>query len=68
MLLSRPDFMPLTNRDYLGFGLWTVGFTLEVVADFQKSVFCNMPENKVCFISEYLYYMNVAIGNSLKLN
>lgn len=55
MLLSRPDFMPLTNRDYLGFALWTLGFTIEVVADFQKSVFCNITENKGKFINTGLW-------------
>lgn len=55
MLLSRPDFMPLTNRDYLGFGLWTLGFAIEVIADFQKSIFCNMPENKDKYINSGLW-------------
>ncbi|CAL1294431.1 unnamed protein product [Larinioides sclopetarius] len=55
LLLSRPDFAPLTNRDYLGFSLWILGFTIEVVADFQKSVFTNMPENKGKFINTGLW-------------
>ncbi|XP_054720446.1 uncharacterized protein LOC129230080 [Uloborus diversus] len=55
MLLSRPDYSPFTIRDYLGFGLWAFGFTFEVVADFQKSVFCNIPENKGKYITTGLW-------------
>ncbi|GIX71838.1 hypothetical protein CDAR_5411 [Caerostris darwini] len=55
LLLSRPDFTPLSNRDYFGFGLWILGFTIEVVADFQKSVFTNLPENKGKFINTGLW-------------
>ncbi|KFM63539.1 hypothetical protein X975_19521, partial [Stegodyphus mimosarum] len=55
MLLSRPDYVPLTNRDYIGFSLWIFGFAIEVVADFQKSVFCNTPENEGKFISSGLW-------------
>ena len=38
---------PIGTRDYIGWGLWTLGFILEVVADAQKSMFRNNPENKV---------------------
>lgn len=59
MLLSHPDFKPLTNRDYLGFGLWSLGFLIETIADFQKSVFRNNPENKV-LIFHFLSFSDFA--------
>ena len=37
----------LGSRDYLGYGLWLVGFMFEVVADMQKSIFRANPENDV---------------------
>ncbi|KAG8191648.1 hypothetical protein JTE90_016441 [Oedothorax gibbosus] len=55
LLLSRPDFVPISNRDYFGFTLWMLGFGIEVVADFQKSVFTNLPENKGKFINTGLW-------------
>ncbi|XP_015929834.1 uncharacterized protein [Parasteatoda tepidariorum] len=55
LLLSRPDFVPLSHRDYFGFALWMLGFGIEVTADFQKSVFCNIPENKGKFINTGLW-------------
>ncbi|GFY60253.1 hypothetical protein TNIN_500111 [Trichonephila inaurata madagascariensis] len=55
LLLSRPDFVPLSNRDYFGFSLWILGFGIEVTADFQKSVFTNMAENKGKYINTGLW-------------
>ena len=50
--------VPLGNRDYLGYGLWAVGFLFEVVADMQKSIFranpANDVSNKTLHISLYL--------------
>ncbi|KAG0718986.1 hypothetical protein GWK47_051420 [Chionoecetes opilio] len=37
---------PLSLRDYAGWGLWTVGFLVEVLADYQKTVFRNDAANK----------------------
>lgn len=42
-------------RDFLGVGLWTGGFLMEVVADLQKSVFKSDPENKGKFIQSGLW-------------
>ena len=37
----------MTRRDYVGWGMWTLGFIFEVVADYQKSRFKANPENAV---------------------
>jgi len=46
---------PLGARDYIGWGIWTVGFIFEVVADTQKTFFRNDPLNKGKFISTGLW-------------
>lgn len=38
---------PLGKRDYLGWGIWALGFLIETVADYQKSCFKADPANKV---------------------
>ena len=38
---------PIGTRDYIGWGIWTIGFIFEVVADAQKSIFRANPQNKV---------------------
>jgi steroid 5-alpha reductase family enzyme len=40
---------------YLGLLLWTLGFSLEVIADYQKRVFRQNPENKGKFINVGLW-------------
>ena len=40
----NPD---LGSRDYAGYGLWLLGFLLEVTADMQKSIFKADPANEV---------------------
>lgn len=40
---------------FLGVALWVLGFTLEVVADYQKRVFKQNPENKGKFINVGLW-------------
>ena len=45
----------LTWRDYLGWSLWLVGFTLEVAADRQKSQFRADPANRGKWISSGLW-------------
>ncbi|KAK8379380.1 hypothetical protein O3P69_019344 [Scylla paramamosain] len=49
---------PLGHRDYLGWGLWGVGFLLEVAADYQKTVFRNDPHNKDKFITSGLWSLS----------
>ncbi|XP_023349817.1 uncharacterized protein LOC111718450 [Eurytemora carolleeae] len=55
LLNSERRNPPIGTRDYIGWGLWTLGFILEVVADAQKSMFKNNPENKGKFISSGLW-------------
>jgi steroid 5-alpha reductase family enzyme len=45
----------LTRRDYIGWGIWAFGFIMEVVADYQKSAFKNIPQNKDKFIDSGLW-------------
>ncbi|MEQ8315569.1 MAG: DUF1295 domain-containing protein [Gammaproteobacteria bacterium] len=40
---------------YIGIIIWIVGFTIEVVADYQKSVFRKNPDNKDKFITSGLW-------------
>lgn len=47
--------LPLCNRDYAGWGIWAVGFLMEVIADRQKSVFRSDPANQGKFISTGLW-------------
>lgn len=49
------DPRPLSVVDYIGFALWGIGFTLEVVADEQKSVFKTEAANKNKFINVGLW-------------
>jgi len=45
----------ITRQDYLGWGIWVVGFAFEVIADYQKSAFRSVPENKGKFIQSGLW-------------
>ena len=47
ILNSEQKDKPLGIRDYIGWGLWTAGFLLEVTADWQKSAFKADPDNAV---------------------
>lgn len=49
---------PLGLRDYIGWGLWAVGFVMEVTADYQKTVFRNDAANKDKFISSGLWSLS----------
>ena len=40
----------LCSRDYIGWAVWGIGFTLELIADYQKSTFRSIPANKVSFL------------------
>lgn len=44
---NKEEDRPLATRDYLGYGMWTVGFVLETLADYQKSRFRSNPVNDV---------------------
>ncbi|XP_050703414.1 uncharacterized protein LOC126988992 [Eriocheir sinensis] len=46
---------PLGMRDYAGWSLWAVGFLVEVVADYQKTVFRRDAANEGKFISSGLW-------------
>ncbi len=46
---------PLGPQDYIGWGLWGLGFVIETVADFQKSMFRSNRENKDKFIKTGLW-------------
>ncbi|CAH1788721.1 unnamed protein product [Owenia fusiformis] len=52
---SKEKDKPISTRDYVGWGLWTVGFLFEVIADYQKSSFRNNPDNAGKFISSGLW-------------
>lgn len=56
ILNSNTKDIPLSPRDYFGWMLWTIGFTLETVADWQKARFRNDPINTGKFISTGLWY------------
>ena len=47
LLNSKKKDRALTTRDYVGWGMWSLGFIFEVVADYQKSRFKANPENAV---------------------
>lgn len=55
MLNTRKENPPLTWKDCLGWGIWTAGFCIEVVADYQKSVFRSNPANYEKFITTGLW-------------
>lgn len=48
----------LTTQDYVGWAMWAVGFTMEVVADHQKSRFRADPANHDKFISTGLWSLS----------
>lgn len=53
--ITSSDRPPLDAVSLLGLLLWAAGFTIEVVADFQKSRFRSDPANKGRFISTGLW-------------
>eukprot|EP00518_Triparma_eleuthera_P001648 CAMPEP_0182459004 /NCGR_PEP_ID=MMETSP1319-20130603/4228_1 /TAXON_ID=172717 /ORGANISM="Bolidomonas pacifica, Strain RCC208" /LENGTH=342 /DNA_ID=CAMNT_0024657817 /DNA_START=13 /DNA_END=1041 /DNA_ORIENTATION=- len=46
----------LCVTDFIGYFVWLVGFTIEVVADGQKKAFAANPDNKGKWIDEGLWY------------
>jgi len=57
ILNNKKEDKPLTKRDYIGWGLWAVGFILETVADYQKSSFRSNPDNAVMLIFNRISYV-----------
>ncbi|HNL85314.1 MAG TPA: DUF1295 domain-containing protein [Chitinophagales bacterium] len=47
---SNQYFTPISNLTYLGGIIWLIGFLFESIADYQKYVFKNKPENKDKFM------------------
>lgn len=52
---DKREDRPLTSRDYIGWSLWTAGFLIESIADYQKSAFRGNPENQGKFIQHGLW-------------
>lgn len=46
----------LTWRDYLGWSLWSMGFVIQTMADYQKTRFRAKPENAEHWIDEGLWH------------
>ena len=46
-LNNKKQDRPVSTRDYVGWGLWALGFFFEVLADYQKSAFKSNPDNAV---------------------
>ena len=59
---SKPLQHNLTSRDYTGLAIWVVGFAIEVLADYQKFVFKNDPNNAVDIKNYRLPFTYVAFG------
>lgn len=53
--ITSADQVPLDIFFYIGLILWLGGFSMEVIADRQKSKFRSNPENKEKFITEGLW-------------
>lgn len=58
LVVLSPRQRPIGTRDYVGWGIWTMGFLVEVVADYQKTVFRNNPANKDKFINSGLWSLS----------
>ena len=55
ILNQSTEIVNFGTYDYIGIPLWAVGFLFEVIADFQKSSFRKLIENKEKFISTGLW-------------
>ncbi|ROT83501.1 hypothetical protein C7M84_023318 [Penaeus vannamei] len=58
LAVLSPRQRPLSTRDYAGWGIWLAGFLIEVVADYQKTVWRNNPANKDKFINTGLWSLS----------
>lgn len=54
-LSNAPDDSSLSMIQYIGFGIWIIGFLMETIADLQKSKFKKDPANKNMFMGQGLY-------------
>lgn len=55
ILSQREDANDVKIVNYVGMIIWTLGFAIEVVADYQKAVFRSNPENRNKWISTGLW-------------
>ncbi|KAK3085972.1 hypothetical protein FSP39_011459 [Pinctada imbricata] len=55
LLNDKKEDKPLGTRDYVGWGMWVVGFLMESIADYQKSAFRGNPDNQGKFIQHGLW-------------
>ncbi len=53
--IANPSGIPINSLFILGLLMFIFGFTVEVIADNQKSAFRSIPENKDSFINEGLW-------------
>lgn len=49
---------PLTLKDYIGYGIFVVGFLIEIIADQQKTSFRSISQNKDKYISSGLWSLS----------
>ena len=72
ILNGKKEDRPLSTRDYVGWGLWGLGFLFEVIADHQKSAFKANPANAVGIFVYDFFVSNFALHTcnlySLSLN
>ncbi|GFN82704.1 hypothetical protein PoB_000921000, partial [Plakobranchus ocellatus] len=52
---NKKNNKPVNEQDHIGWGLWGLGFVLEVLADYQKSQFKKDPNNAGKFITSGLW-------------
>lgn len=55
ILNSEKRYVPLGTKDYIGWGIWGLGFSLEAIADQQKWHFKSDPDNAGKFIQTGLW-------------
>lgn len=55
ILHTHEEVGEVTVLDLVGWGLWVTGFVMETVADTQKTIFRNLPENRDKFITSGLW-------------
>ena len=58
MMVTKRLQPRLTTQDFIGWTIWLVGFSIEVFADYQKSVFRSDPTNKDTFITTGLWSLS----------
>jgi len=55
---SKQTDTQISTRDYVGWGMWTAGFLIEVISDYQKSQFRANPDNAGKFITSGLWSLS----------